>query len=151
MGQHPRGVPFPQDPPIVPGVGVQLEGVSPQEPPIETQGSALPAIPSQDQPEGTPPGVTPRFPPHGTPPYRVPPPYQYYLAYPPYYPLAATTTRLVESFKWHLPPIFTKVGSDPLESDRWIQEMKKIFEVVEYTEPQNLICAGLQLRNEADS
>ncbi|XP_042487045.1 uncharacterized protein LOC122067277 [Macadamia integrifolia] len=81
----------------------------------------------------------------------VPPPYQYYLVYPPYYPSAATTVRQVESFKRHLPLIFPKVGSDPLEPDRWIQELEKIFEIVECTESQKLIYAGLQLRNEADS
>ena len=78
----------------------------------------------------------------------MPPPYPFY---PPYHPPATTKTKVVESFKKYMPPIFTKVGNDPLEPDRWFQELKKVFDIVECTEAQKLICVKLQLRNEADS
>ncbi|ROV58902.1 hypothetical protein EGO58_11815, partial [Limosilactobacillus reuteri] len=96
-------------------------------------------------------GGTPPILPLSTPLYMVPPPYPYHPAYAPNYPSTNSTIRVVESFKRYLPLVFSKVGSDPLEPDQWIQELEKIFEVLECTDAQKLICAGLQLKKEANS
>ncbi|XP_042483786.1 uncharacterized protein LOC122064150 [Macadamia integrifolia] len=132
QGQPLRGV-TPQDPPVGTSVGVQIRGTPPE-------------VTPQGQPRSTPP-----VPPYGTPQFMMPPPYSYYQAYPPYHPPSTTTAKVVGSFKKFMPPIFTKVGNDPLESDWWIQELEKVFDIIECIEAHKLLCAGLQLRNEADS
>ncbi|XP_043693054.1 uncharacterized protein LOC122643503 [Telopea speciosissima] len=57
-----------------------------------------------------------------------------------------STSKVMEKFKKLQPSSFSKIGTDALQPERWISA---IFEVLECTDAQKIICAGFQLQDEA--
>ncbi|XP_043687646.1 uncharacterized protein LOC122638861 [Telopea speciosissima] len=71
--------------------------------------------------------------------------------FPPMPPIAQdnSTLKVMERFKKLQPFSFSKIDANPLQPERWINAMERIFEVLECTDAQKLICAGFQLQDEA--
>ncbi|XP_057800368.1 uncharacterized protein LOC131015894 isoform X2 [Salvia miltiorrhiza] len=63
--------------------------------------------------------------------------------------LQAAQRRASERFRKHNPPTFNGMG-DPMDAEKWIRSLERIFDFMDLTDKERLTCAIFQLTDEAD-
>ena len=64
-------------------------------------------------------------------------------------PIPIPTSRAEEAFRKHHPPTFNGLG-DPIDAEKWIRSLDRIFDYMSCTNEEKLTCAQFQLIDDAD-